>query len=47
MNESFEVKTLEGIMKGKTGDYLVRGIAGEIYPVDRYIFLKTYERLNH
>lgn len=43
MNEKFWVKTLEGLMTGKPGDYLVKGIAGEKYPVDANIFHATYE----
>jgi len=43
MDKPFEVKTLEGTMKGKTGDYLVVGIKGERYPVDRSIFEHTYD----
>jgi hypothetical protein len=39
----FEVETIEGTMKGKAGDYLVRGIKGEQYPVDREIFEESYE----
>ena len=39
----FEVETLEGLMKGKKGDYLMRGVEGEYYPCDRAIFEKTYE----
>ena len=44
--ESFEVETKEGIMSGKDGDFLVRGIEGEVYPVDYEIFLKTYDRVS-
>ncbi len=43
VEESFEVETMEGIMKGKKGDYLILGINGEMYPVDKKIFLMTYE----
>lgn len=43
MNEEFEVKTLEGTMKGKPGDYLVTGIKGEQYPCDKQIFEENYE----
>jgi len=42
MDKPFVVETLEGTMEGKKGDYLVRGIEGEEYPVDREIFEKTY-----
>lgn len=40
---SFEVHTLEGIMVGKPGDYLIRGVNGEFYPCDAEIFKKTYD----
>lgn len=38
----FEVKTLEGTMRGKAGDWLVTGPAGEQWPVDGAIFRATY-----
>ncbi|HGF8314830.1 TPA: hypothetical protein QFE13_001542 [Enterococcus faecium] len=38
-----EIKNLEGIMVAKTGDYIIRGIEGEIYPCKPDIFEKTYE----
>jgi len=38
-----EIKTLEGIMRAKTGDYIIRGIKGEIYPCRADIFEQTYE----
>jgi hypothetical protein len=38
-----EIKTLEGIMTAKTGDYIIRGVAGEIYPCDKEIFKATYD----
>jgi len=40
------VYTLEGVMQGKKGDFLVVGIEGETYPVKRSIFEKTYRRKN-
>ena len=43
MKHPFEVETLEGRMKGKAGDYLIRGVEGEMYPCDAGIFHKTYE----
>jgi len=43
VTEPFCVETLEGNMKGKAGDYLVKGIQGELYPVDKIIFQKTYD----
>lgn len=37
------VPTLEGQMLGGHGDYIIRGIEGEIYPCKAEIFEKTYE----
>jgi hypothetical protein len=43
IQEDFQVNTLEGNYKqGKSGDYLIRGIDGELYICDREIFEKTY-----
>jgi len=44
MAQEFEVETLEGVMKGKHGDYLVEGVEGEVYPCNRLIFEKTYKK---
>lgn len=38
-----EIKTLEGTMKAVTGDYILQGVNGEIYPCKAEIFEKTYE----
>lgn len=44
IDEEFRVNTLEGNYKqGKPGDYLMRGIDGELYICDRAIFEKTYD----
>lgn len=46
INEEFRVNTLEGNYKqGKPGDYLMRGVDGELYICDREIFEKTYDFL--
>lgn len=37
------VRTLEGDMLASVGDYMIRGVNGEIYPCKPYIFEKTYE----
>lgn len=39
------VHTLEGDMKAHLGDYIVRGVDGEFYPVKKEIFEKTYREL--
>ena len=38
-----EIKTLEGVMRGNCGDYIIKGIQGEIYPCKPDIFEMTYE----
>ncbi|OBX20142.1 hypothetical protein [Gelidibacter algens] len=43
IDEAFEVKTMEGKLTGKAGDWLMVGIDGEIYPCDAAIFKKTYD----
>lgn len=37
------ITTPEGVMQYKTGDYIIRGVNGEIYPCQPDIFEKTYE----
>lgn len=39
----FMVGTLEGSMTGKLGDWLIRGVKGELYPCKPDIFAATYE----
>ena len=38
-----EINALEGTMIAKAGDYIIRGVNGEIYPCKADIFEKTYE----
>jgi hypothetical protein len=37
------VETLEGMMLGRTGDFLIKGVKGELYPCKPDIFEMTYE----
>lgn len=37
------IDTLEGKMHAKKGDYIIRGVTGELYPCKADIFRKTYE----
>ena len=47
INEAYcEIETLEGTMIARGGDYIIRGIQGEIYPCKYDIFIKTYEKIN-
>lgn len=41
--QKLRVRTLEGPIYATPGDYLIRGIAGELYPCKRDIFIATYE----
>lgn len=45
VEEPCEVETLEGVMKAKAGDYIIRGIKGEEYPCDKEIFHLTYDKV--
>ena len=40
-----EIETLEGIMTGNYGDYIIKGVNGEVYPCKPDIFEKTYEKV--
>lgn len=37
------IDTPEGVMTANIGDYIVKGVNGEFYPVKPDIFEKTYE----
>ena len=43
IHEPFEVETMEGMMKGKAGDWLMIGVNGEMYPIANEIFRKSYD----
>lgn len=40
-----EIKTLEGTMVARTGDYIIKGVQGELYPCKPDIFFKTYDKI--
>jgi hypothetical protein len=40
---TFVLHTLEGDMTASPGDWLIRGIQGEVYPCKPDIFERTYE----
>jgi len=42
------IETREGILIAYKGrDYVIRGVEGELYPISKKIFKKTYEMLKH
>lgn len=45
--EGMDIKTLEGTMRANDGDYIIKGINGEIYPCKPDIFEKTYEKVEN
>ena len=38
-----EIPTLEGTMKARPGDWIIKGVNGEFYPCKPDIFAATYE----
>ena len=39
------IETLEGKMKGDLGDWIIKGVKGELYPCKPDIFEATYEKV--
>ncbi len=37
------IKTLEGILRADIGDWIIKGVQGELYPCKPDIFEQTYE----
>jgi hypothetical protein len=44
---SLAIHTLEGVMECSPGDWIIRGIEGEVYPCKPNIFAGSYERVPH
>lgn len=44
-NTNILIETLEDIMGGKPGCYIIKGVEGELYPCDKEIFEQTYEEV--
>lgn len=42
-SDSVFISTLEGDMTAEIGDWIIKGISGELYPCKPDIFLRTYE----
>ena len=42
---SMMIPTLEGRMRASYGDWIIRGVQGEFYPIKPDIFEQTYERV--
>lgn len=42
-DDTLEIPTLEGTMTAQVGDWIIRGVKGELYPCKPDIFAATYE----
>lgn len=42
-----KIDTLEGMMTGEPGDWIIKGVKGEFYPCKDEIFQTTYEPITH
>ena len=42
-SNTVQIKTLEGTMTANIGDYIIKGVKGEIYPCKADIFEATYD----
>lgn len=45
VSDGVMIKTLEGDMKASIGDFIIKGVNGELYPCKPDIFEKTYEEI--
>jgi hypothetical protein len=43
VNREARIRTLEGEMIGRVGDWIITGVKGEVYPCKPDIFAATYE----
>lgn len=46
-SKTVKITTLEGIMLADRGDWIIKGINGELYPCKPDIFEKTYEKVEN
>jgi len=44
-DKEMDIEMLEGTMKASPGDWIIKGVHGEIYPCKPDIFEKTYEKV--
>ena len=42
---TLDIYTLEGVMTANPGDWIIRGVQGELYPCKPDIFAATYEEV--
>ena len=44
-DEEVEIETLEGVMKANKGDWIIKGVKGELYPCKPDVFEMTYKKV--
>lgn len=44
--EGFVIKTAEGRMTARVGDWIIKGLVGEFYPCQNHIFKASYSEVN-
>lgn len=44
-DKEITIRTLEGEMNAIPGDYIIKGVKGEYYPIKADIFKETYEEV--
>lgn len=44
-NPEVKIKTLEGTMIASKGDWIIKGVKGEFYPIKNDIFILTYDKV--
>ncbi|ASL38894.1 MULTISPECIES: hypothetical protein [Lactiplantibacillus] len=44
--DTLTIETLEGTMTANIGDYIIKGVHGELYPCKPDIFKQTYDLLD-
>lgn len=40
------IETLEGTMEGRIGDWIIKGLLGELYPCKHEVFIQKYEAID-
>jgi hypothetical protein len=43
MSDELVIQTLEGDMRANKGDYIIKGVKGELYPCKPDVFEATYD----
>lgn len=43
---TLDIPTLEGTMTASPGDWIIKGVEGEFYPIKNKIFQQTYEQID-